>query len=60
MLADGDQNRNHRQLKDIDHAGADPAGPLDAEHHRQALQAQGAIALNALEVVHHGDTEARQ
>ncbi len=60
VLADGDQHRHHRQLKQIDHAGADPAGPLDAEHHRQALQPKGPIALHALEIVDHRDAEARQ
>ena len=60
MLTYGDQHGHHRQLKQIDHAGADPAGPGDAEGHRQALQAQGPVALNALEVVDHGDAQARQ
>ena len=60
MLADPDQDGNHRQLKNIDHRGADPTGAFDAEHHRQRLKSEFTVALNAFEVVDDSDAKTRK
>ena len=60
MLAEPDQDGNHRQLKNIDHRGADPTGALDAEHHRQRLKPEFTVALNALEVVDDSNSKTRK
>mmetsp|Transcript_24319 Transcript_24319/g.75058 ORF Transcript_24319/g.75058 Transcript_24319/m.75058 type:complete len:215 (-) Transcript_24319:615-1259(-) len=57
LLVDGVEVGGDAELGDVDHGGADVLGAVDAELDGEGLEAEGAVALDGLEVVDDGDAE---